>query len=373
MRSLRAVSKFAMNPLSLVLQIFMLVCTANISVVNSALAIDGSESEHNKIARVDNIDSKRVIINRDGSVLLDSQKLEAPNDTFSWNLFLNDNGVIVWGPEKRGLVAFSSVRLRDGRLLIVSGGESVHYPYAVSNFVDLTKWIDTKSYQSFQPQIVPGPANKIARLGSTAALLPDGRVLVVGGSGAFPDYVPIPVAEIFDPRTNQFSFAGRLNIPRKECSATTMRDGRVLICGGITPGPKPELAADAEIFNPKTNSFTRVGKMIQPRYRHASTLLKDGRVLIIAGCNMTIRCLPTGMVSNDPVLIECFNPKSNQFEPMGNMPSQINGPIAINLPSGDVLITKGTTAQVLDAQMDGLPTKMAGFFNSYQSTLLHIN
>jgi hypothetical protein len=94
---------------------------------------------------------------------------------------------------------------------------------------------------------------------AAAAPLADGRVLIAGGEsqgGA----VDLPSAEIFNPATGTFSPAGAtLGTPRKAAGAALLPDGRVLVAGGsrvvtalnsaevfdptAAPGPGPANAA----------------------------------------------------------------------------------------------------------------------------------
>ncbi len=117
--------------------------------------------------------------------------------------------------------------------------------------------------------------------GLTATLLRDGRVLVVGGSGrnaagAF----SVAPAEVWDPATGSFSPAGTLATGREGHTATLLRDGRVLVVGGVDDNG---FVTTAEIWDPATSTFSPTGSLSVGRGEARAQLLSDGRVLVIGG------------------------------------------------------------------------------------------
>jgi hypothetical protein len=72
-----------------------------------------------------------------------------------------------------------------------------------------------------------------------------------------------------------------MSTPRSSHSATRLPDGDVLIVGGTSANG--QYLASAELYHPRTHSFTKVADMPSPRGGHSATLLRTGKVLIAGG------------------------------------------------------------------------------------------
>ena len=118
----------------------------------------------------------------------------------------------------------------------------------------------------------------VARYGHTATLLRDGRVLVVGGlSGG----AALAGAELYDPATGTWTLTGSLHTGRSRHAAALLPDGRVLVAGGYGGGAP---LASVEIYDPAKGSWSRAASMQDARYDFGSAaLLLDGRVLVAGG------------------------------------------------------------------------------------------
>jgi hypothetical protein len=102
-------------------------------------------------------------------------------------------------------------------------------------------------------------------------------VLILGGYNG----VYLASATIFDPRTSRFSAAGSMTIGRSGHTATLLRDGTVLITGGVGEGWS--FLSSAEVYDPRSGRFTAVQPMSVARESQTASLLPDGRVLITGG------------------------------------------------------------------------------------------
>jgi len=124
-----------------------------------------------------------------------------------------------------------------------------------------------------------GPVMVRARMGHTATVLPDGRILFLGG---YPQErsAPLAEAEVFDPKTGSFSPTGAMREGRGSHTATLLHDGRVLVVGGVSGFAA---LSTAEVWSPATGRFTPVANMPSRRATHGATLLGDGRVLVVGG------------------------------------------------------------------------------------------
>jgi hypothetical protein len=125
------------------------------------------------------------------------------------------------------------------------------------------------------------------RMGHSATLLDNGKVLIAGGfqnvpggshcegslhfDGVFLDCVSrIGTAELYDPTTGKFSPTGNMTGLGLGHTATLLPDGKVFINWGI----------NAELYDPASGTFTSIGGMAPGS--GTATLLNNGKVLFTA-------------------------------------------------------------------------------------------
>ncbi len=120
----------------------------------------------------------------------------------------------------------------------------------------------------------------------SATLLANGRVLIAGGLnrfvGGFADTTDelYSSAELYDPAIGTFQPAGYMADARLLHTAIRLPDGMVLLSGGSS---LLELLATAELYDPQTGSFTATGSLEMRLTGQAAVLLNDGQVLVVGG------------------------------------------------------------------------------------------
>jgi N-acetylneuraminic acid mutarotase len=182
----------------------------------------------------------------------------------------------------------------------------------------------------------------IARLDHTATLLLSGKVLVAGGlDGPFPSSA-LASAELYDPATNSWSEAAPMIGSRARHTATLLPDGRVLVVGGLSvalrdAGVFPSQPTSAEIYDPTANRWSATGPMAQYRLDQTATLLRDGRVLVAGGQD--------GLISFDSA--EIYDPRLDRWFAAAPMVTARLGHAAALLANGDVLVAGGTYETVV--------------------------
>ena len=118
----------------------------------------------------------------------------------------------------------------------------------------------------------------------SATLLRDGRVLVTGGVSSGDGGGPAEKSvEIYDPESGAWTFADHMFLSRYSHEATLIADGRVLVTGGFNISAFHIPSNDAELYDPVADRWSQTANMRTPRATHAAFLLQDGRVLVAGG------------------------------------------------------------------------------------------
>ena len=207
--------------------------------------------------------------------------------------------------------------LLDGKVLITGGSDGDGSPLASAELYDPATglWSATGSMGEVRDR-------------HSASLLPDGRVLVAGG---FDGSSSLASAELYDPAAGEWTPAGDLITPRDGHEATVLLDERVLVSGGALDG---DPLAAVEIYDPSTDDWEPTEELLSPRMRHTATLLLDGRVLVAGGND------GAGELQN----VELFDPLGEEWTPAADMSDVREDHTATLLADGQVLVLGGRPA-----------------------------
>jgi hypothetical protein len=188
---------------------------------------------------------------------------EVPNYSESSRL-ASTPGSLVWAR-----LSHAQTDLADGSVLL-TGGIGAAAPLDRAEIFE-------PATSGFRPVVAE---MTVARFGHTATLLASGRVLLAGGYEAG-FAATLASAELFDPETESFERVdAEMDLGRALHTATLLPDGRVLLAGG-TDGIN---ALDTlEIFDPASGQFTLLERALpNPRYGHQALLVED-QVIFFGG------------------------------------------------------------------------------------------
>ena len=131
------------------------------------------------------------------------------------------------------------IPLPDGSALFYGGG--------IATCMDVARYPSAELWDAEARAFRRAGRTELPHWDEATALLPDGRVAVIGGIGT-EDYscgeAILGSIELWDPATRTFSVAGALELPRSMATAITLDDGSVLILGGADRMGDPVAAAE---------------------------------------------------------------------------------------------------------------------------------
>jgi hypothetical protein len=184
------------------------------------------------------------------------------------------------------------------------------------------------------PAFTFGPVGKFQATGTTAgnptmsALLPDGRVLLVGSS-AFGNS-----AGLYSPVTGEYTAISPASGYHWRGTMTRLEDGRALLVGGF--GATDPLAT-AEVYEPASGEFASTGSLATARYDFSASMLRNGEVLVVGGSSWTDAQPATVYLKS----AELYDPATGKFRSAGNMTVARTKPAIVTLQDGPVLIAGG--------------------------------
>lgn len=164
--------------------------------------------------------------------------------------------------------------MADGRVFIAGGynGTNGHMKSAVIYNPSLNTWTTVTSQMN----------SVHSEGGAVTLLMNDGRMIVAGGWNPSNGVWTI---DVYNPTTN--SFVAGANLPqfshgRGGITGHVLSNGLVAFIGGSSA--LGDIANTIVLYDPVANTMaTEANTMSVERYRQASALLSDGRIIIIGG------------------------------------------------------------------------------------------
>ncbi|WP_199243224.1 kelch repeat-containing protein [Vitiosangium sp. GDMCC 1.1324] len=207
----------------------------------------------------------------------------------------------------------AAVALPDGRVLVAGGFDVDRHPVRSAELFDPAtgRWTRTGAPTS-------------ARSGAqTGVVLGNGKVLFVSGLQA----------ELYDVASGQWAKAGPVGgaagTHRSGHSVTLLPDGRVLVVGGTTS----RAAATAELYEPVRGEWKLAAAPVTPREAHGALVTGEGRVLVAGGFHVTSGALAS---------VESYDPAADTWSAEPTLQAARRGAGMVLLEDGAVLLVGGS-------------------------------
>lgn len=199
----------------------------------------------------------------------------------------------------------------------------------------------------------------------TATLLPNGKVMVIGGRGysgsSLPSglsstetYDPSFIPDPDDPTKGAWSSSSSMEEGRFDHSAIVLDNGNILVTGGDEkPGAvrgyyslPPFARMSTEIYNPSNGEWNTVGSMINEHGAgHTATLLPSGSVLVTGGMQDAEEKDVPRITSPHS---ELYDPATKTWSATGNMSQARAKHKAVLMTNGQVLVVGSDSYELYD-------------------------
>jgi N-acetylneuraminic acid mutarotase len=249
-------------------------------------------------------------------------------------------GAITAGPSMLSTQAVPGVAtLADGSVFAAGGwgGTNGLYPSAAAEILDAA----TGTWRSL-------PLMNMPRSQATVTALADGGVLVAGGSA---EYLSgnarvgreqvTSSAEIYYPAMDFWQPAGNMPVPRSAQSAALLPNGNVLVAGGWSNGLQHGTSS-VDVYSPASgwaNAPAMPGGHCQARM----VTLPGGRLLEIGGNDAR---------GDTTTAVELFDPAKGVWQRTGSLQQPLYWPAAVTLRDGRVLVAGGSGNSAISNRLE---------------------
>lgn len=199
------------------------------------------------------------------------------------------------GSMPSGRLGHTATLLPNCKVLIVGDARSaVTYNYVTGTFAT-TGSEGTGSFQrSYQ----------------TATLLPNGKVLIAGGETL--DRQALSTASLYNPATGKFTAtANKMSTAHSQGFAARLPDGRVVVGGGfVGTGSHQTVTDHVDVYNPKSNTWGATTSLLPHSFAYSveAQTLRDGDVVVMgtgAGNQSEIFAPTSSGPTSSPPALNC--------------------------------------------------------------------
>ncbi len=281
---------------------------------------------------IGNTDPENLYATNSGSLLPDGRIFYC-HDTMDPMLFDPVAGTKTFPPGSTSIQGCHiPTLLPDGRLLFIGGQDT-------GNFRDATRMVKAFDPGTGTWEVMPQLNEQrwypgMARLG-------DGRFLVMGG-GQRPNAQRTETCEIFDPRNRAWTVAAPMSNPAEYTPAVLLRTGKVLRSWW-----------PPQLYDPTLDRWDDTGPMVQTNRfwpghcDHSLFRLADGRACAVGIYRGTL---------TSPSMIELYDPSAGTWSLGANASITRSQPESVLLPTGQVFVAGGK----LEDTAHGIPTNAFG-------------
>ena len=202
--------------------------------------------------------------------------------------------------ELAGGVLNSSIIVHKGDSIVVTCTPALHEASSTYLLTGSSKTVipvaryDFNPFSTYASPNTPLASMITARTNPTVTLLGNGKVLVTGGTVTGTTSGSTNLAELYDPKLNTWTYTSKsMNVKRVGHTATLLDNGKVLVVGGDAVG----VTGTAELYDPVSDTWTALAKSTainqfspaSSHIYHTATCLSPppacGQVLVIGGIN----------------------------------------------------------------------------------------
>jgi hypothetical protein len=226
----------------------------------------------------------------------------------------------------------ASAKLSSGKVYI-TGGEgatpSPNYFPRLEEYNPLTNTWSTKANMLQKRYLHTAHAVTISGGGE--------RVLVIGGRGGWSGWPGgyLKSAELYNPSTNSWSYTSTdMASYHYSHTSTLLNDGKVLVVGGL--GNFGVMTNAVDLYDPLADTWTAKATMSAARGSHTATLLNDGRVFVIGGV------IPSGGSTVITATTAFYDPSTDSWTSGPSLNTARGGHKTVILDNGSVMVTGGT-------------------------------